>query len=96
MKINVTIVEDKYMEMEFSGESHTLLNLVQSNLLENSNVEMAGYSQAHPLMARSKLYVKLKRGKRHLDAIKKAAARADGKLDKFLSEFEKSLAKFKA
>lgn len=92
MKINIVKQEDNYMEMEFSGEGHTLLNLLQESLLEDKNVEMAGYSKPHPLMDRSKLIIRLKRGERHLDTIRKAVAKADGKLDEFLDEFEKSLA----
>ena len=91
MKINIVKQEGKYMEMEFSGEGHTLLNLLQDTLLEDKNVEMAGYSKPHPLMDRSKLFIRLKRGERHLDAIRKAVAKADGKLNDFLEEFEKSL-----
>jgi len=92
VKINIVKQEGNYMEMEFSGEGHTLLNLLQESLLEDNNVEMAGYSKPHPLMDRSKLIIRLKRGERHLDTIKKAVAKADGKLDEFLDEFEKSLA----
>jgi len=92
VKINIVKQEGKYLEMEFSGEGHTLLNLLQDNLLEDKNVEMAGYSKPHPLMDRSKLFIRLRRGERHLDTIKKAMAKADGKLDEFLAEFEKSLA----
>lgn len=92
MKINIVKQEVKYMEMEFSGEGHTLLNLLQDSLLEDKNVEMAGYSKPHPLMDRSKLFIRLRRGERHLDTIKKAVANADGKLDEFLADFEKSLA----
>ncbi len=95
MKINVVKREGGYMEMEFSGEGHTLLNLLQENLLEDGNVEMAGYSKPHPLMDRSKLFIRLRQGEDHLDAVKKAAERADGKLDEFLEEFEKSLAEAK-
>jgi len=95
MKINVVKREGGYMEMEFSGEGHTLLNLMQENLLEDGNVEMAGYSKPHPLMDRSKLFIRLRKGEAHLDAVKKAAERADGKLDGFLEEFEKSLAEAK-
>lgn len=92
MKINIVKQEGKYMEMEFSGEGHTLLNLLQDSLLEDKNVEMAGYSKPHPLMDRSNLFIRLRRGERHLDTIKKAVANADGKLEKFLADFEKSLA----
>ena len=92
MKINIVKQEGKYMEMEFSGEGHTLLNLLQDSLLEDKNVEMAGYSKPHPLMDRSMLFIRLRRGERHLETIKKAVANADGKLDEFLAGFEKSLA----
>ncbi len=92
MKVNVVKQEGNYMEMEFSGEGHTLLNLLQESLLEDGNVEMAGYSKPHPLMDRSKLFIRLKKGEKHLDAVKSAVERADGKLDEFLGEFEKSLA----
>lgn len=91
MKINITKREKGYIEMDFSGEGHTLLNLLQGNLLEINNVEMAGYSKPHPLMDRSKLFIKLKRGDDVMGAIQKAASGAEGKLDEFLEKFEKSL-----
>jgi DNA-directed RNA polymerase subunit L len=91
MKINITKREPGYIEMDFSGEGHTLLNLLQSSLIENKDVEMAGYSKPHPLMDRSRLFLKLKKGDDLLGVIKKAASNADGKLDDFLVQFEKSL-----
>ena len=94
MKINITKREKGYIELDFSGEGHTLLNLLQSSLIEEKNVEMAGYSKPHPLMDRSRLFIKLKRGDDVLGIIKKAAAGADGKLDEFLGKFEKSLSEF--
>ena len=91
MKINITKQEKGYIELDFSGEGHTLLNLLQSNLLEDKEVEMAGYSKPHPLMDRSRLFIKLKKGDDMMGALKRAAGRADGKLDEFLAQFEKSL-----
>lgn len=91
MKIDITKMEKGHMELEFSGESHTLLNLLQSSLIEDAKVELAGYSKPHPLMDRSKLFITLKRGNKMLDALKRAAKNADGKLDEFLEGFEKSL-----
>jgi DNA-directed RNA polymerase subunit L len=91
MKINITKREPGYIELDLSGEGHTLLNLLQSSLLEDKNVEMAGYSKPHPLMDRSRLFLKLKKGDDLLDTIKKASDHADGRLDEFLGEFEKSL-----
>jgi DNA-directed RNA polymerase subunit L len=94
MKININKREKGYIELDFSGEGHTLLNLLQSSLLEINNVEMAGYSKPHPLMDRSKLFIKLKRGDNITGAIQKAVKNADGKLDDFLEKFEKSLSEF--
>ena len=94
MKINITKREKGYIEFYFSGESHTLLNLLQTSLIEINNVDMAGYSKPHPLMDRSRLFIKLKRGDDVLGAMKKAAVNADGKLDEFLGQFEKSLSEF--
>ena len=91
MKINIIKMEKGHIELEFSGESHTLLNLLQSSLIEDAKGELAGYSKPHPLMDRSKLFITLKRGNKMLDALKKAAKNADGKLDEFLEGFEKSL-----
>ena len=91
MKINITKREPGYIEMDLSGEGHTLLNLLQSSLIENKDVEMAGYSKPHPLMDRSRLFLKLKKGDDLLGVIKKATVNADGKLDDFLVQFEKSL-----
>jgi len=94
MKINITKREEGLIEFDFSGEGHTLLNLLQSSLIEDKNVEMAGYSKPHPLMDRSRLFVKLKKGDNVLETVKKASENADGKLDEFLGEFEKSLSEF--
>ena len=91
MKVNITKREPGYIEMDFSGEGHTLLNLLQSSLIENKDVEMAGYSKPHPLMDRSRLFLKLKKGDDLLGVIKKAVSNADGELDDFLVQFEKSL-----
>ena len=91
MKINIVKREKGFIEFNFSGEGHTLLNLLQSSLIEDKNVEMAGYSKPHPLMDRSKLFVRLKKGDDVLGVIKKAAENADAKLNDFKSQFEKSL-----
>lgn len=91
MKINITKMEKGHLELEFGGESHTLLNLLQSSLIEDAKVELAGYSKPHPLMDRSKLFITLKRGNKMVDALKKAVDNADDKLDEFLKGFEKSL-----
>lgn len=94
MRINIVRREGPYMELEFSGEGHTMLNLLQSSLLDDPEVEMAGYSKPHPLMDRAKLFIKLRKGEGHLEAVKRAAEAAGGRLDEFLSAFDESLREY--
>ena len=93
MKLNKVKEEDKQLELEFSGEGHTLLNLLQSSLLKNRNVKMAGYSKPHPLMDRSSLNVTLKRGKDFDKALVRAANDSKKELADFQKKFEAAVAK---
>ena len=93
MKLRKVREEGKLLEMEVGGEGHTLLNLLQSSLLKQGNVKMAGYSKPHPLMDRSVLYVTLKRGKKFDNALIKAANDAKKELADFMKKFEAEIAK---
>lgn len=95
MRVNISVKEGDYMEMEFNGEGHTLLNLIQSNLLKDKQVEMAGYTVPHPLMDKSRLFIKLNSGEAHLKVLKKALNSSKGELNEFLDGFEKSLTSYK-
>lgn len=93
MKLHKVRVEGKQLEMEVGGEGHTLLNLLQSFLLKESNVKMAGYSKPHPLMDRSVLYVTLKRGLNFDNVLIKSAKNAKKELADFLKKFEAEITK---
>ena len=93
MKLHKLRVVDKQLEMEVSGEGHTLLNLIQSSLLKQANVKMAGYAKPHPLMDRSIFYITLKRGKNFDNALIKGANDAKKELAAFLKKFEAEIAK---
>jgi len=83
----------EYLELIFGGEGHTFLNLLQSFLLSNEDVEMAGYSKPHPLMDRSILQLKMKGRKTYKKALLTASDDARKKLKEFLSKFEKQVEK---
>jgi DNA-directed RNA polymerase subunit L len=96
MKLNIIKEEEGYIEVEFGGESHTLLNLLQTSLLEDPAVEMAGYTRPHPLMDRSRLFIRFKGKKvKPLDILKKAADNAEAKLNEFNEEFKQGISNFK-
>jgi DNA-directed RNA polymerase subunit L len=93
MKLRVVSEENHRLEMEFGGEGHTLLNLLQSALLKIGNVRMAGYSKPHPLMDRATLFVTLKRGRDFNKVLLSASADAKKQVEKFLENFEARLLK---
>lgn len=96
MKLKIVKNEDGRLEMAVGGEGHTLLNLLQSSLLKNEDVRMAGYSKPHPLMDRSTLYVNMKGGKPPEDALLAAAEDAKRSLNEFLVEFKRQVAELKS
>ena len=93
MRLNIVNDEAGKLEMEVGGEGHTLLNLLQSFLLANKDVEMAGYSKPHPLMDRSVLYVYTKKRKDQRKVLLKSAEDARKKVDEFLKKFDAQLTK---
>ena len=93
MKLNIVNEEDGRLEIEVGGEGHTLLNLLQSFLLTNKDVEMAGYSKPHPLMDRSVLYVHMKKRKNLRKVLLKSAGNAKNKVNEFLKKFDAQLSK---
>ncbi len=96
MKLNIIKEEEGYVEVEFGGESHTLLNLLQSSLLEDPAVEMAGYTRPHPLMDRSRLFIRFKGKKANpMEILKKAADNAEAKLNEFDEGLKKGVSTLK-
>src|SRR5512137_2423925 len=96
MKLNLIKEEERYIEVEFGGESHTLLNLIQTSLLEDPAVEMAGYTRPHPLMDRSRLFIRLKEKKGDVKKIlKRAADNAEAKLNEFDEGFKQGVSNLK-
>jgi DNA-directed RNA polymerase subunit L len=93
MRLNIVSEEDDRLEIQVGGEGHTLLNLLQSFLLANKDVEMAGYSKPHPLMDRSVLYVYTKKRKDQRNVLLKSAGDARKKVDEFLKKFDAQLTK---
>ena len=95
MKLNIVKEEEGYVEVEFGGESHTLLNLLQTSLLEDPAVEMAGYTRPHPLMDRSRLFIRFKGKKDPNTILKKPADNAEAKLKQFNAGLVESADKLK-
>ena len=95
MKLKIVKREDGRLEMAVGGEGHTLLNLLQSSLLKNKNVKMAGYAKPHPLVECSVLYVDIKKGRSPEKVLLAAAEDAKKRVNEFLTKFEKQIEKLK-
>jgi DNA-directed RNA polymerase subunit L len=95
MKLKLMKRNDNHLELAVGGEGHALLNLLQSSLLRNEGVKMAGYSKPHPLMDRSFLYVDTKDEETPEDALMAAAEDAKRRLKEFLEEFEQQVEELK-
>ncbi|HUS78263.1 MAG TPA: RpoL/Rpb11 RNA polymerase subunit family protein [Patescibacteria group bacterium] len=95
MKLNLVKDEMGRLEIEIGGEGHTLLNLLQSSLLENKDVEMAGYSKPHPLMDRSALFINVKARRDPKKVLIDSAADAKKKVEEFSTKFTKEIEKVK-
>jgi DNA-directed RNA polymerase subunit L len=61
MEVKVLSKSKNELRLEIIGEDHTFCNLLQNILLEDKNVELAGYDQPHPLIRSSIIYVRTKR-----------------------------------
>ena len=60
MKVNVLKSSDNEIKLEVEGAGHSLLNVLQKTLLEDDNIEVAGYHVPHPLIDSGILYVRTK------------------------------------
>ena len=61
MEVKVLSKTKNELKIEIVGEDHTFCNLLQHALLEDKNVEIAGYDQPHPLIRSSIVYLRTKR-----------------------------------
>ncbi len=89
MKVNVLIKSPTELKIEVEGAGHTLCNLLQKKLLEEENVDLAGYDIPHPLAPISIIYVRTK-GRVKPEQILKNAIEKTREMNK---EFGKELAR---
>ena len=61
MEVKVVQKTKNELKIEIIGEDHTFCNLLQNVLLQDKNVEIAGYDQPHPLIRSSIVHLKTKR-----------------------------------
>lgn len=76
------IITDKKneLEIEITGETHTLCNALRKTLMEDKDVEAAAYVIEHPIIGEPKLYL---RGKNPKKSLKTAAETLQSRCKEF-------------
>ncbi len=91
MKIKVLSKSKNEIKIEIEGAGHTLCNILQTKLLEDKNVDLAGYDVPHPLTAKSIIYVRMNGTSKPETALIKAAKEAIKLNKSFRLNLDKSL-----
>lgn len=93
MKVKVLKKTGHEFKIELEGAGHSLCNLLQKRVLEDENVDLAGYDIPHPLASNPVIYVRTKGDMKPEEVLIKAAEKAQGMAKDFGKELEKALKK---
>ena len=90
MKVNVLKKTDNELKIEVEGAGHSLLNVLQKTLLEDDQIEMAGYHIPHPLIDSGILYVHTREQQKPSEAINEATKKVLSLSKEFQKSFKKA------
>jgi len=91
VKVKVLKKAANELKIEVEGVGHTLCNLLQRMLLEDENVDLAGYDIPHPLVSNSVIYIRTKGNVKPEVALLRAVEKAHEMNKEFGEELEKTL-----
>jgi DNA-directed RNA polymerase subunit L len=91
MKVKVLKKTENELKIEVEGIEHGLCNLLQKRLLEEEDVDLAGYDVPHPLASNPIIYIRTKGHTKPEEALFKAIKNARKINKEFGKEFEKAL-----
>ena len=90
MNLKILNKTDTELEMEIAGETHTLLNLLKTILLEDDTVEIATYDIKYLGISEPVMYVRTN-GKDPVQAVRSALQTMIAICDEFRSVFTGSI-----
>lgn len=94
MQIKVLERKENEIVLEIDGEGHTLCNLLEAVLLEDDEVEYAGYTIPHPLVGKPILRVRTRGNKNPKDTLREALIKIIERGRTLREEFERALREF--
>ena len=92
MKVKILERDKNLLRLEIEEEGHTLSNYIQTLLLQDSEVEIAGYDKHHPLMEKVILYLRTTGDTLPEEVLVRAAERGRKAAEEFRSIFEREMA----
>ena len=97
MEVKVLKVGRGELSLEIRGETYTLLNLLQRVLLEDKNVEFAGFKIPHRLLDVANFHLRMKEGARKtaFESLFEALDRIRRESVEFREVFEKALKEYR-
>ncbi len=91
MKVKTLKETANELKLEVEGSGHTLCNLLQKILLEDKDVDLAGYDIPHPLASNPIIYIRTKGKAKPKEALLKALKKARDINKEFNETFKKAL-----
>ena len=90
MELVILSKTENELEIEFKGETHTLLNLLKDLLIKDERVEIAFYDIKHVSISDPVFYIKTD-GSNPLEVLKDAANKIIVECDEFTDAFNKAV-----
>lgn len=88
MELTILNKTETEINIKVTGETHTILNMLKTVLLNNKHVEIATYDIKHPTISEPVLFVRTD-GADPIDVIKKASKEMAKECDDFIKLFKK-------
>ncbi|MGB8217972.1 MAG: DNA-directed RNA polymerase subunit L [Candidatus Methanoperedens sp.] len=88
MELTILNKTENEMNIKVTGETHTMLSILKTALLNNKHVEIATYDIKHPTISEPVLFVRTD-GADPVDVIKKASKDIVKECDEFIKLFTK-------
>lgn len=86
MELTILNKTDNEINIKVAGETHTLLNMLKTALLNNKHVEIATYDIKHPTISDPVLFVRTD-GADPVDVIKEVSGEIVMECDEFIDLF---------
>ena len=91
MKVKILKKTPNELKIEVEGAGHTICNLLQRKILEEEQVDLAGYDIPHPLASSSIVYVRTEDDVKPETVLKNAIGKARQMSKEFGKELKKAL-----